>query len=291
MVRGRGAAVSGYLFLTPALLLLLVFRVFPAGSALWHGFTEWSGTTAPRWVGLANFAEMFSRDEVFWPAVKHNFILVLSVPLWLLVSLVLALLIHEGVFGWRFFRAAFFLPAVLSPVIVGSLFTVLLSPDGPVNHTLKSVGLGALAFEWLGDPATALPTIIVVILWGIFGHGVIVFLAGLAAVPKEIFEAARLDGATGWRFLWHIVIPSLRHVIEFWGVSLVVWSFTSLFAFIYVMTKGGPGYCTTLVEYHLYFQAFEANRMGYACALGSALFLMVFGLVLLQIRLMAGRDD
>jgi multiple sugar transport system permease protein len=115
--------------------------------------------------------------------------------------------------------------------------------------------------------------------------------AGLAAVPKEIFEAARLDGATGWRFLWHIVVPSLRHVIEFWGVSLVVWSFTSLFAFIYVMTKGGPGYCTTLVEYHLYFQAFEANRMGYACALGSALFLMVFGLVLLQIRLMAGRED
>jgi len=286
----RSAILAGYLFLLPACLLLVVFRVVPAASALWHGFTRWNGTDPPAYVGLANFAELLG-DRNFWWAVENNLILVLSVPAWILVSLVLALALHEEIRGWRFFRASFFLPSVLSPVIVGTLFTALLRQDGPVNRGLEVIGLGGIATDWLGDPDTALPVLILVILWGIFGHGVIVFLAGLAAIPQEIFEAARLDGARGWRYLWHIVIPSLRHVIEFWGVSLVVWSFTSLFAFVYVMTQGGPGYATTLVEYQLYQQAFSFHRMGYACAMGTALFLMVFGLILLQIRLMAGSED
>jgi len=290
VARARSDAGIGYLFLTPALVLLLIFRVVPALSALAHGFTAWDGVNAPTWVGLANFAKLLG-DKVFWTALRNNLLIVVSVPLWLLVSLVLALLIHQETFGWRFFRAAFFLPSVLSPVIVGTLFTALLGYSGPVNSALRAVGLAGVDAGFLGNPSSALPTIILVILWGIFGHGVIVFLAGLAAVPDEIFEAARLDGARGWTLLWHIVIPSLRHVIEFWAVNLVVWSFTSLFAFIYVMTQGGPGYSTMLVSYQVYQQAFEANRMGYACAIGTALFLMVFGLILLQIRLMAGKED
>jgi ABC-type sugar transport system permease subunit len=274
----------------PAVTLVLVFRAVPAVSALIHSFTRWDGVTAPRYVGLANFVRLLG-DGVFWAAVTQNLMIVLSIPLWILVSLVLALLIHQGTFGSRFFRAAYFLPSVLSPVIIGLLFSALLGEKGPVNSVLRAVGLGALATDWLGEASTALPTLILIILWGIFGHGVIVFLAGLAAVPKEIFEAARLDGATGWRFLWHIVIPSLRHIIEFWGVNLVVWSFTSLFGFVYVTTNGGPGYSTMLVSYQVYLQAFEAHKMGYACAIGTALFLMVFGLILLQIRLMAGKEE
>jgi ABC-type sugar transport system permease subunit len=280
----------GYLFLTPACLLLLTFRVIPAANAVRHAFTEWNGVEAPKPVGLANFGELL-HDPVFRTAVRNNLLLVLAVPLWLLVSLVLALLIHQDLPGSRFFRAAFFLPSVLSPVIVGTLFTALLRETGPVNALLKLIGLGALAREWLGDPLAALPTMVLVMLWCIFGMGVIVFLAGLAAVPREIFEAARIDGAQGWSFLVHIVIPSLRYVIEFWGVNLVVWSFTSLFAFVFVMTGGGPGYSTMLVEYQLYLQAFQFDRMGYACALGSALFMVVFGIVLLQIRLMTRGDD
>jgi ABC-type sugar transport system permease subunit len=283
-------ALVAYLFLAPAGLLLLIFRVIPAVSAIAHAFTSWDGVAAPTPVGLGNFAELL-HDGVFWTAVRNNLVLVLSVPLWIVVSLVLALLIHQEIPGWRFFRAAFFLPSVLSPVIVGTLFTALLRSDGPLNRALQSAHLQSTGRDWLGDPATALPTLILVILWGIFGLGVIVFLAGLAAIPREIFEAARIDGAQGWAYLRHIVVPSLRHVIEFWAVNLVVWSFTSLFAFVYVMTGGGPGYATMLVEYRLYLQAFEFNRMGYACALGTMLFLMVFGIVLLQIRLMTGEED
>ena len=287
--RGR-AALVGYLFLTPACLLLITFRLIPAASAVRHAFTEWDGVEAPKPVGLANFGELL-HDPVFGTAVRNNLLLVVAVPFWLLVSLVLALLIHQDLPGSRFFRAAFFLPSVLSPVIVGTLFTALLRQTGPVNGLLKLVGLGGLAREWLGDPVAALPTMVLVMLWCVFGMGVIVFLAGLAAVPREIFEAARIDGAQGWSFLVHIVIPSLRYVIEFWGVNLVVWSFTSLFAFVFVMTGGGPGYATMLVEYQLYLQAFQFDRMGYACALGSALFMVVFGIVLLQIRLMTRGDD
>jgi len=241
-------------------------------------------------VGLANFVELL-HSGIFWTALRNNLLLVLAVPFWLLVSLVLAILIHQEVPGWRFFRAAFFLPSVLSPVIIGTLFQALLREDGAINRGLEVVGLGVFARDWLGDPATALPSLVMVILWGIFGLGVIVFLAGLAAVPAEIFEAARLDGARGWVYLRHIVVPSLKHVIEFWAVNLVVWSFTSLFAFVYVMTGGGPGYATMLVEYQVYLQAFEFNRMGFACALGSALFLLVFGMVVLQVRLMTGEED
>jgi multiple sugar transport system permease protein/raffinose/stachyose/melibiose transport system permease protein len=282
--------VFAYLFLAPACLLLLVFRAVPAISALWHGLTSWNGVQPAVFIGLANFKELIG-DGVFWTALRNNLVLVLAVPVWILVSLLLALPLHQEVPAWKFFRTAFFLPSVLSPVIIGTLFTALLRHDGPVNRGMELIGLGPIAQDWLGNPATALPTLTLVILWGIFGEGVIVFLAGLAAVPQEIFEAARLDGATGWVYLWRIVIPSLRHVIEFWGVNLVVWSFTSLFAFIYVMTGGGPGYSTMLVEYQIYLQAFEANRMGYACALGTALFLMVFGLILLQVRLMAEEEE
>jgi len=288
--RQARAALAGYLFLTPACLLLITFRVIPAMSAVRHAFTAWDGVAAPAPVGLANFAELLG-DDVFRTAVKHNLLLVGAVPLWLLVSLALALLIHQDIPGSRFFRAAFFLPSVLSPVIVGTLFTALLRSTGPANGALKLLGLGTLARDWLGDPHAALPTMVLVMLWCIFGMGVIVFLAGLAAVPKELFEAARIDGAQGWSFLVYIVIPSLRYVIEFWAVNLVVWSFTSLFAFVYVMTGGGPGYATMLVEYQLYLQAFEFNRMGYACALGTALFMVVFGIVLLQVRLMTRGED
>ena len=290
MSRRARAALAGYLFLTPACLLLITFRVIPAASAIRHAFTQWDGVVAPTPVGLANFRELVG-DEVFRTAVKHNLILVAAVPLWLLVSLVLALLIHQDIPGSRFYRAAFFLPSVLSPVIVGTLFTALLRQTGPANSALKVVGLGGLARDWLGDPHAALPTMVLVMLWCIFGMGIIVFLAGLAAVPREIFEAARIDGAQGWSFLAYIVIPSLRYVIEFWAVNLVVWSFTSLFAFVYVMTGGGPGYATMLVEYQLYLQAFEFDRMGYACALGTALFMVVFGIVLLQVRLMTRGED
>ncbi len=286
----RKIAWSGYLFVMPACLLLIVFRVVPATSAVWHAFTTWDGVTPPTSAGVGNFVELLT-DDVFWTAVKHNLLLVLSIPLWILVSLVLALLIHEDVPGAKFFRFAFFLPSVLSPVIIGTLFTALLRTDGPINRGLDLVGLGVFTRDWLGDPALALPTLIVVILWGIFGMGVIVFLAGLAAVPRETLEAARLDGAQGWTYLVHIIIPSLRHTIEFWAVNLVVWSFTSMFAFVYVMTGGGPGYSTMLVEYQLYLQAFEFDRMGYACGMGTALFLLVFGVVLLQIRLMTRGDD
>jgi len=290
VVVGRSAARAGYLFVAPALLLVITFRAVPAISALLHSLTRWNGVTPPTYVGFANFARLLGDGE-FWTALSHNLAIVCTIPLWILVSLVLALLIHQETPGWRFFRAAYFLPSVLSPVVIGLLFSALLRQNGPVNSVLSAIGLGGLATDWLGNANTALPTLIVIILWGIFGHGVIVFLAGLAAVPKETFEAARLDGATGWRFLWHIVIPSLRHVIEFWGVNLVVWSFTSLFAFVYVTTNGGPGYSTMLVSYQVYLQAFEANRMGYACAIGTALFMMVFGVILIQVRLMAGKED
>ena len=288
--RRRSALLFAALFLAPACLLLITFRVIPAGSALWHAFTSWNGVGAAEPVGAANFTEML-QDGVFWTSVKHNLLLVAAVPLWIGVSLVLALVIHQEIPGWRFFRASFFLPSVLSPVIVGTLFSALLRADGPANRALEIAGLGAVSHDWLGDASTALPALVMVILWGIFGLGVIVFLAGLAAIPSDIFEAARLDGASGLVYLRHIVVPSLRHVIEFWAVNLVVWSFTSMFAFVYVMTGGGPGYATMLVEYQLYLQAFEFNRMGYACALGTALFLMVFGVVLLQVRLMTAEGD
>jgi len=236
-----------------------------------------------RYVGLANYRSLW-QDDVFRSALLHNGIILLALPVWVLGPLLLAVLLHQRVPGWRFFRLAFFLPAVLSPVIIGAFFELMLRFDGPVNAALRAVGLGSLSRQWLADPDTALPAMIAIILWATFGTGVLIYLAGLATVDQQLYDAVHLDGANWWQSLRAVTIPQLRPVLEFYTVVSLIASFAALFPYVYTLTRGGPGYATYVVEYDVYQQAFGESAFGYGSAVGVVLFVLVLILVLVATR-------
>jgi ABC-type sugar transport system permease subunit len=283
--RRRSQLLPALLLLTPALLLLLVFRVVPLGEAIYLSFTKWNGVGEPLWVGLANF-EALLRDRTFRTALTNNLAILLSVPVWVMLPLFVASLIHGRVPGGRVFRLAIFLPAVLSPVVIGAFFNVMLRYAGPVNGILRGLGLDWLATEWLQESTTALPIVMAIFIWATLGIGVLIYLAGLAQVNPEHFDAARLDGAGWWQTQRHITIPELRRVIEFWAVIVLISSFTAVFPFIYTLTRGGPGYSTYTLDYYVYDKAFFGGAMGYASAVGVVLLVIVGGLAVAQIVLL-----
>jgi multiple sugar transport system permease protein len=276
-----------YLFIAPSLLLLTVFRFYPLVRGAYYALTEWDGYNEPVFVGLQNFVMLFTQDDLFRAAIANTVKLLLTLPIWVIFPMILAVLIHQEVPGWRFFRAAYFFPCVLSAVIVGSIFNMVLRIDGPLNSLLRGLGLRGLALDWLGHPTTALPAIISVAIWASFGTGVIVFLAGLGSVPPDLFDAAKIDGASWLQTLWYVTIPVLRPVIEFVAVTASMGMLTSLFGYVYVMTGGGPGTATYLPEYLIWNQQGMLNRPGYASAISITLFFILFVIAAAQVRLMA----
>lgn len=272
-------------FLAPAFALLVLFRGIPIVEAFQLSLTKWNGVGEPLPVGLGNF-EALVGDPTFRTALGNNLAILLSLPIWVLLPLLVASLIHGGVPGARFFRLAIFLPAVLSPVVIGSFFNAMLKYDGPVNEILRLAGLDWLAREWLFSSATALPAVIAIFIWATLGIGVLIYLAALAQVNAELFDAARVDGASWWQIQRHVTIPETRHVIEFWAVIVLISSFTAVFPFIYTLTRGGPGYSTYVLDYYIYDKAFFGQAVGYASAVGVVLLAIVGGLALFQVALL-----
>ncbi len=267
------------LFLLPALVLLAVFRVIP----LFWGFVL-SFMEGGEWVGLQNYIRA-TADGTFRDSIINTVILLATLPIWVMLPMLLAILIHQGVPGGKFFRAVYFLPAVLSSVIVGAIFNVVLRYDGSFNAALKAVGLDAV--DWLGSSSTALGSLIAVQLWATFGMSVLIFLSGLSTVPDDIVEAARIDGARFWQRLFLIVIPSLRPIIEFVAVVTTIGLLTSMFGLIYVLTGGGPGTATTLPEFLIWLEQGKLNRPGYAAAISMILFVLMAGVAWAQVRIMS----
>lgn len=275
----------GYVYAFPAVGILLAFVGYPLGSLIHHSFTEWDGFSSPRWVGLANFEALW-HDPIFHTAIKNNAIFALSVPIIVVLSLVLAYLIHEQVPGWRFFRSTFFLPAIYSTVVVGIIASVVLLPEGAVNQILGGIGLSDLQRNWLTDTNTARGWIIAVVAWANFGYSVLIYLAGMATIEPQLRESARLDGAGFWDILWKIYVPSLRRVIELVLVINTITAFAYMLPYIFTITGGGPGYSTYATEYYIYDVGFSSQELGYAAAIGVALAGVILVLGFLQIRML-----
>jgi len=275
-------------YAAPIVALVATFVVYPVGSIVYHSFTRWDGISPAKWIGVANYTRLI-HDETFHVAIRNNLLFALAVPLWVIVPLVVAVLLHERIPGWRFFRATVFVPAVLSTVVVGIVWSAILGFDGPLNTFLRSLGLGGLAHEWLADARYSIPAIMIVVLWAGFGYNTLIFLAGLAAVDEELFAAARVDGAGWWQRLWYVTIPSLRRTIELVTVLNVIGAFAYMFTYIYVITGGGPGFDTYVTEYYVYQQAFSFGNMGYASAVGVFLMLITIAVAVLQVRTLVGR--
>jgi ABC-type sugar transport system permease subunit len=265
---------ASLLFLLPALVVLAVFRLLPIAQAVYLSFTRWNGGAEPEWIGLGNFIQL-ATDPVFWAALRNNLLVLLSLPVWVGAPLIIAVIIHSGVPGARFFRFMVFLPAVLSPVVVGAYFNVLLKYNGALNTMLRDIGLGALAHQWLNDPNTVLPVMVSILIWATLGIGTIIYLAALAQVNQELYDAARIDGASWIQQQWYVTLPETRRTVEFWAVFVMISTFTTVFPFVYTLTRGGPGYSTYLLDYYVYDAAFFGGSFGYASAIGIVLLIIV----------------
>jgi multiple sugar transport system permease protein len=241
-------------------------------------------------VGLDNYTVLFG-DPLFLGALRNVGLLVLLLPVAVAIPGLLATFIHLRVPGHRFFRGAYFFPAVLSPVIVGAVFNLLLAFDGPVNAVLGTVGLGPV--DWLGDPDVAIYAVVGVHVWATFGMALVVFLAGFAALDSSLLDAARIDGASLPRVIWHVIVPGLSRTIQFVVVTTMIGMLTSMFGLLYVMTGGGPGGTTYLPEYYIWIQQGQMNRPALASAASTVLFLVMVVVGLLQISVLrrSGRAD
>jgi len=285
----RSEAKWGFLYAAPAMAFIIAFVGYPLGSLVYHSFTKWDGLSEPKWIGLHNFGTLLS-DPVFRNALINNCLFALTVPLQVTVPLALAYLIHRQLPGWRWFRTMFFLPAILSTVVVGLIASLVLQLKGPLNEVLSAVGLQSLTHDWLASSKTSIPMIILVVFWANFGYNVLIYLGGMSVIDPSMREAALIDGARNWTILTRIYAPNLRRVMELVLVTSTVTAFAYMFTYVYTITNGGPGYSTYTTEFYAYSQAFASQNLGYASAVGLALMLLLSAIGFIQIRLLT-RDE
>lgn len=280
------ARVEPYLFVLPAFVFYAVFLALPIVGVIIISLVEWSGISMNdiKFVGLGNYQSM-ANDPVFWQALLHNIIFIgAGASMMVVLGLFLAVLLEQGLRGSNFFRGIFFIPTIMSLVVVGIVFVLLLSPElGLVNPLLRGAGLGQFQRAWLGDPKTALPTVIGVDVWKNFGLSMFLFVAGLKGIPQEYYEAASIDGANAWRRFWDITLPALRPVT---AVVITLTSINSLklFDLVYVMTAGGPNRASEVLTTWMYTQGFMFNNMGYGSALAVVLLFITFVITVIQFK-------
>ena len=273
------ARLAGWLFAGPALLVIALFFGVPVLAALALSLTDFdiyalADIDNLRFVGLGNYLALL-QNPLFWKALGNTFYFVLvGVPLSIAASLGAALLLHAKVARLRpFFRTALFAPVVTTVVAVAVIWRYLFHTQyGMVNWGLSSLGIDPI--DWLGDPAWAMPTIILFAVWKNFGYNMIIFLAGLQAIPEDLYEAARIDGASGWRQFRHVTLPMLGPVLLLVGI-LTMAGYFQMFAEPYVMTQGGPLQSTVSVLYLMYEEGFKWWNLGNASAVAFLLFLLM----------------
>ncbi|MEB3236862.1 MAG: sugar ABC transporter permease [Candidatus Sericytochromatia bacterium] len=276
----RSERIWGLLLASPALLIIGIFSMLPTLASFLIGFTDWDLLGAPRWVGLDNYSSLLA-DPVF-PKVVANTLLfvVLYLVLDLVVALALALALNQKLRGLGFFRTAYFLPVVTSMVAVSIVWEWIFDPrGGALNEVLR--WFGAEPIHWLSDPGTALPALVVMSVWKSLGTNVVLFLAGLQALPGEVLESAEVDGATGWKRFWHITLPLLGPTVLLVGILACIRAFQT-FDSVYIMTHGGPRRSTTVIVYWLFQNAFTYFKLGKASALAYMLFGVLAGLTWVQ---------
>jgi ABC-type sugar transport system permease subunit len=272
-------------WIAPALLLVAFVFGYTMVELVRTAF-EYQG----EWVGLENF-RLTVEDPTFRAALSHNARLLLAVPVLVLLALLLAVLLFETLRGWRFHRAAIFLPYVLPIPVVAVIFGQILQLNGLLNQGLRSLGLGPLAADWLGQPEWALWTMTGVIIWKELGFGVILFLARLLSLPAETFEAARIDGARFFRLHRYVTVPQLAGVIAFYVVIEAITMVSWVFNYVYVMTngQGGPGNATMVTELYVYQTAFQYQAPELAAAAAVILFALTFVLIVFFFRIQRRR--
>ncbi len=297
MKHGRLRFLTGAL--APALVLHVVFVLSPYGQAFYLSLTDWTGVAGEaHFVGAGNYARL-GGDSLFLDAVRNNAVMLVCVPLvTIALGLFLASMLHlggrsgrSGIRGAGAYQIVYFFPQLLSLVVVAVLWQFVYNPtNGLLNGALRAMGLGGLARSWLGDPQLALPAVMAVLVWSSVGFYMVLFSAAIDGIPKELFEAALLDGAGGWATFRKVTLPLVRDTVQ---VAFVYLGIVALdgFAVVQVMSAGpgGPDGATEVIGLSLYRNAFTFGRFGYASAMGVALFFATLTLAILALR--SGRKE
>jgi multiple sugar transport system permease protein len=272
-------------FLSPWLLTLAVFWAYPLGHSLYLSFTRYRTlSNRATWVGLENYERMLG-DDVFWTALANTMVFVIgTIPFTTILALLIAVLLNRNI-AWRgLYRAGYFIPSVTSIVVLSLIFTNLYAQDGYVNTLLGWTGMPLPRGGWLQNPSTALAAIMAMDVWIAIGYYVVLFLAALQTIPRDLYEAAELDGASNWAQFRSVTLPSLRPMLLFVIVINTIRSF-QVFTEVYVMTKGGPLNATTTLVYQVFEYAFvRADMMGYASAVSYVTFIIILAVSLVQFR-------
>jgi multiple sugar transport system permease protein len=287
MSKQRAETLAAYVFLAPALLGFALFMFFPFMSSILLSFTEWdmiSGIRGIRWIGLDGFIELFQSSR-FYTALKNNLLITaVCVPVTLLLSLVIAYLLNEKVYFKKTIRVLYFVPYICNIIAVSAVWKSLFrTPDGPVNQMIAAIGVENLP-RWFADRNLAIIPIITLTIWTGLGYDMIIYMAALQGVPKELYEAGEMDGAVGVKRFLYITLPALSPTTYFLVVTRMIHSF-QIFSAIKVITEGGPGSATTVLVYEIYREAFSNYKFGYASANAVVLFVIIMAITLIQQQL------
>lgn len=279
---------SALLFLSPTLLIFSAFILFPVVFSFYLSFHQWNMFSPDHaFVGLDNYARVLDSEE-FWVVLKNTAVYTLgTVPLNMALALLVAYFLNKNVIGKKFLRTAFFTPVIISAVAAAVIWRWIYEPNfGLLNYFLGWFGLPSV--NWLNDPAAAMAALIIMGVWKTLGVNMVLFAAGLAAIPAHYYEAAEIDGAGKWSRFWNITLPLLSPTTFFILVMSIIGSF-QVFDIVYVLTSGGPLGTTKVLVFYLYEQAFKFFEMGFASAVAYLLFALIFILTLLQIRFLQRR--
>ncbi len=254
-------------------------------ASLYLSFTQYSVISPPVFIGFQNYVRAFTEDKLFAQSMGNTFYyVVFNVPLSITLSLILALLLDQGLRGTRIFRTLFFLPSITPVVASVLLWKWIFQPDfGILNYGLSLIGIEGP--KWLASTVWVKPSLIIIALWGsIGGSQMIIFLAGLQSIPTDLYEVAAIDGAGSWKRLWYVTLPLLTPSIFFNLILGIIASFR-VFTAAYIATQGGPAYASLFFVLYLFFNAFKFMNMGYASAMAWVLFVIVIALTALQFRM------
>lgn len=279
----RRSQRAGLLFSSPWMIGLLVFFAYPILASLYFSFCSYDAIRPPHWIGLANYRELFTGDDLFWKSLWNTLYMVFfGLPIGLIASLGIALLLNQKLKGMAFYRTLYYLPSIVPVVATSILWLWLLNPDiGLINEGLQRLGVSHPP-AWLTDPHWSKPAFILMGLWGA-GGGMVIYLASLQDVPVSLYEAASLDGAGRWHQLRHVTLPMISPIILFNLIMGLIGSF-QYFTQVYIMTNGGPEDSTQFYSLHLFNRAFYDFKMGYASAQAWVLFLITLACALLVFK-------
>lgn len=283
--------ITAYLFLVPAFAFLIVFLFIPLFQVIYYSFTDYDLLTAPTWVGLENYQKLF-QDDLFWKSLFHSFIYLAVTPILIVLSITLAIIVNRPLRGVYLFRALYYIPVVISAVAIGMIFNFVFSePSGLINGALRQTHIIDKPIHFLTDPKYILYSIMSVTVWRGIGYYMVMFLAGLQAIPEELYEAAAIDGANRWQQHLHITVPSLRPVITF---VAVISSIAALRAFdeIFILTNGTGGLLDSGLTsiFYLYRQAFRFLNIGYAAAIAVVFTAITMIFSLINLHFLEGKN-